>query len=236
MKEEKKDAITTEKKDETKSEETPKKKSWKGIVILVLVLTAVLAGGTFAGIHFYTQSVNYFITDNARVTTDLFAITPPMPGTLERFNIAEGMYVSENEVLGWVENSPAMRSPINGLVIHTSAVQDQLVSPHEPVAVIADTESIHIQANVEETDIADLRVGQPATVTIDTFGSHQFNGYVAEIGMITQAELSGATMFFNTGGTFTRVTHLIPIKINITDDVHLDSLIGVNARVRIPIR
>ena len=221
---------------ETNAETTEKKKSWKGKIILALVLTLVLAGGTFAGIHFYSQSVNYFTTDNARVTTDLFAITPPVPGTLERFNIFEGLYVEENEILGWVENSPAMRSPVNGLVIHTSAVQDQLVSPHEPVAVIADTGGIHIQANIEETDISRLHVGQTAIVTIDTFGNRQFTGYISEIGRITQAELSGATLFFNTGGTFTRVTHLIPIQIIITDDVNLDSVIGVNARVRIPLR
>ena len=213
-----------------------KKTSMKSKIIIALILTIVLAAGTVTGIHFVSRSMNYFTTDNARVTTDLFAITPPIPGTLERFNIVEGMNVEENDILGWVENSPAMRSPVNGLVIHTNAVQEQSVSPHEPVAIIADTDGIHVQANVSETDISQLRVGQAAIVTIDTFGNRQFNGYISEIGRITQAELTGATLFFNTGGTFTRVRHLIPIKINITDDVELESLIGVNARVRIPLR
>ena len=219
----------------TETAENEKKKSGIGKVVFVIVLTLLLAGGTFAGIHFYSRSVNYFTTDNARVTTDLFHIVSPIPGTLERFTISEGMYVEENDVLGWVENSPAMRSPITGLVIYTNAVQDQLVG-HEPVAVIADTGNIHVQANIEETDISRIHVGQTAIVTIDTFGNRQFYGYVAEIGRITQAELTGATMFFNTGGTFTRVTHLLPVRINITDDVNLDNLIGVNARVRIPLR
>jgi RND family efflux transporter MFP subunit len=73
-------------------------------------------------------------------------------------------------------------------------------------------------------------------VTIDPFGSRQFTGYVAEIGQVTAAELTGNAMFFNTGGTFTRVTHLIPVRVNIVDDVNLDSFIGVNARVRISLR
>jgi len=217
-------------------DDTPKKMSFKSKLIIAVVLTLVLAAGSVTGIYFVSRSMNYFTTDNARVTTDLFAITPAIPGTLERFNIFEGMYVAENDILGWVENGPSLRSPVDGLVIHTSAVQEQMVSPHEPVAIIADTGGIHIQANVSETDISQLRVGQAAIVTIDTFGSRQFSGYISEIGRITQAELTGATLFFNTGGTFTRVTHLIPIKINITDDVELDSLIGVNARVRVPLR
>ena len=221
-------------KDTNENEEENKK--GKGKYIFLLVLVGLLAGGGWFGFNLVQQSISYLTTDNARVTTNLIPITANVPGTLERFMIFEGQYVEENEILGWVENGEAMRSPVNGLVLHTSAVQDQMVSPMEPIAVIADTSRIHIQANIEETDILRVYLGQPAIVTIDGFGNRQFNGYVADIGRITNAELSGQALFFNTGGTFTRVTHLIPIEINIIDDVNLDSLIGVNARVRLPVR
>ena len=212
------------------------KKKGKGKLIIIAILTLVLGGGVYAGVHFYARSVNYIITDNAVVRTTLFHIMPPAPGTLERFMIFEGMYVQENEVLGWVENSEAMRSPVNGLVISTSAIQEQMVTGHEPIAIIADTANIHIQANIEETDITRIRRGQPAIVTIDTFGNRQFMGYISEIGRITHAELTGASLFFNTGGNFTRVTHLIPVEIVLEEDINLTNIIGVNARVRIPIQ
>ena len=224
-----------ENKNETTAEKT-EKKSIKGKVIGLLVLALILAGGAGVGFYFVNQSANYLTTDNARVTTTLFHISANAPGTLERFSLYEGQPVSENDVLGWVENGEPLRSPVNGTVIHTTAVQDQTVSPMEPLAVIADTNRLHIQANIEEKDITRIQLGQPAIVTIDGLGNQQFNGYVSEIGRITQAELSGMTLFFNTGGTFTRVTHHIPIEINITDDVDLSNMIGVNARVRIPLR
>jgi len=227
----------TMKKDEkTAEKETTEKKSIKGKVIGLLILALVLAGGAGVGFYFLNQSTNYLTTDNARVTTNLVHISANAPGTLERFNLYEGQTVSENDVLGWVENGEPLRSPVNGMVIHTIAVQDQTVSPLEPLAVIADTGRLHIQANIEETDIMRLQLGHPAIVTIDGLGNQQFSGYVAEIGRITQAELGGHTLFFNTGGNFTRVTHHIPIEINITDDVDLSNMIGVNARVRIPLR
>jgi multidrug resistance efflux pump len=122
------------------------------------------------------------------------------------------------------------------LVMHTSATQGQSVLPGEPLAVIADTSLIHIQANITETDITRLTIGQRVYVTIDPLSGQQFTGHITEIGRITTAELSGQAMFFNTGGTFTRVTHLIPVKITIADNVNLDNFIGVNARVRIPLR
>ena len=220
---------------EEKTEETVKKKG-KSKIILVLLLTLVLAAGAGVGFYFVWQSTNYLVTDNARVTTTLVAITPSIPGPLERFTVYEGRYVTENEILGWVENSEAMRSPVDGLVIHSSVVQGQMVSPAEPVAVIASANNLHIQANIEETDVLRIQKGQYVSVTIDPFGSRQFSGYVSEIGSITAAELTGNAMFFNTGGTFTRVTHLIPVKINLLDDINLSHLIGVNARVRIPLR
>ena len=222
--------------DDEKTTESQEKKKGKSKLIIVLAATLVLAAGAGIGFYFIWRGANYFVTDNARVTTTLIAITPPAPGILERFTIYEGRYVEENEILGWVENSEAMRSPVDGLVIHTNAVQNQAVSGMEPVAVIAAVNNLHIQANVEETDIARIQVGQPAIVTIDTFGSRRFTGYVREVGHVTAAELTGNAMFFTTGGTFTRVTHLIPVEINLVDDINLGSLIGVNARVRIPVR
>jgi len=225
--------MNNEKITEEKTEEPKKEKSK---LLWVLLLTAALAGGAGTGFFFIWRSAGYLVTDNARVTTTLIAISSTVPGTLERFTIQEGRYVEANEILGWVEQGEAMRSPVDGIVIHTNAVQDQVVSPMEPLAIIADINNLHIQANIEETDILRIRRGQNAIVTIDGFGSRQFSGYVAEVGHVTAAELTGNAIFFNTGGTFTRVTHLLPVRINIIDDVNLDSVIGVNARVRIPLR
>jgi len=216
--------------------EAREKKGGKGKIIFAVILTAVLAAGAAIGFHFIRQGTNYLVTDNARVTTTLIAITAPVPGTLERFTAYEGRQVRTNEVLGWVEGGEAMRSPVDGLVIHSVAVQNQVVSPMEPLAVVADVNNLHVIANIEETDVSRLRPGQSVSVTIDPFGNRQFTGYVAEIGQVTAAELTGNAMFFNTGGTFTRVTHLIPVRVNIVDDVNLDSFIGVNARVRISLR
>ena len=222
---------TDEKKEAADTKDKSKKK-----FIWIIVLTLILIFGTGTGIYFIWSNSGYISTDNARVTTTLVSVMPNAPGVLERLTVYEGGRVERNDILGWVENAEAMRSPINGLVINVDAVQEQIVSPQIPIAIIADTSNIHIQANIEETDIARLYQGQPAIVTIDTFGNRQFSGYISEIGRATNAELSGSALFFNTGGTFTRVTHLIPIEIVLSEDVDLEYLIGVNARVRIPLR
>ncbi|MCL1845119.1 MAG: efflux RND transporter periplasmic adaptor subunit [Defluviitaleaceae bacterium] len=227
---------TTETKNETKNESKNEAKKSGSTIRIVLILTVFLAGVAAVGIYFVWRSAGYLTTDNARVTTTQFNVMSTIPGTLERFNLYEGQYVAENDIIGWVENGETMRSPFDGLVVRADARQGQQVSPMDRLAVIADVNNIHIRAYVDETDVGRLYRGQNVYVTIDPFGNHQFTGYISEISRITSAELAGQSLFFNTGGTFTRVVHILPIEITITDDVLLDEFIGVNARVRIPLR
>jgi len=216
------------------NEETAKvKKKGKRKIILLLILMTLFAVGIGVGFYFYRQSMNYFVTENARITTTLISIMPSVTGTLDRYLIFEGKYVSENEVIGWVEHLETFRSPFDGVVVRSYAVQNQVVWPMEPLAVIADISNLHIQANIEETYITRIQRGQSVSVRIDAFGNRQFSGYVSEIGKVTDAEITGNAIFFNTGGTFTKVTQLIPVKINLIDDINLENFIGLNARVRI---
>ncbi|MCL2202242.1 MAG: efflux RND transporter periplasmic adaptor subunit [Oscillospiraceae bacterium] len=211
-------------------------KKKKGVKIIVaIVLTLAVAVGVYFGIQYFAQSARFVVTENARITTNFASIVPAAPGRLERFTLYEGRRVLEDEVLGWVEGGASFRSPFDGIVVRSHAEQGHPVSPLGPIAVIADLSNLHIQANIEETYITRIALGQQVTVTIDAFGSTEFNGYVAEIGRVTDAELTGNVMFFNTGGTFTKVTALVPVRIHITDYVNLEDLIGLNVIVRIPL-
>jgi len=217
-------------------QETSKK---GGIVLNKKTLTTIAAAAIIGAIVIggsMWRNAGFLTIDNARVTTTLIPVSVSTPGVLERFAIQEGQHIREDEVLGWVEGGEAMRSPIDGLVIQTNATQGQVVSPMETIAIISDMGSLHIQAYIEETSIARIHVGQVAYVSIDPLGGQRFNGYISEIGHATSAEMAGQGMFFNMSGAITRVTRLIPIKINIADDIRLDNFIGVNASVRIPVR
>ena len=165
-------------------------------------------------------------TDNAQVATRTVPITTS-GGVLERFTISQGQEVRVGDILGWVEGQDAMRSPVDGVVMEVNAVQGQRVLPMEAVALISDRNSLHIQANIQETDILQLSLGQKVYVGVDTFGGQVFEGYVAHIGGVALPRV---------GNTTTRTTLLIPVEVNIVEEVGLERLIGVNASVRIPLR
>ena len=73
------------------------------------------------------------------------------------------------------------RSPIAGIVIEKKAVQGMRFMPGETLYQIADLSSVWIIAEVFEQDLAQVRVGQSASVKINAYPERQFTARVAYI-------------------------------------------------------
>ena len=78
-----------------------------------------------------------------------------------------------------------IRSPIDGVVVRRevevgTAVAD-LQNGGTVVATLADDRRIHVLAEVDENDIAGVRVGQAASVHIDAFPGEIFEGMVRKV-------------------------------------------------------
>jgi multidrug resistance efflux pump len=91
---------------------------------------------------------------------------------------------------------------------------------------------MYVKANVEETDINRIKPGQRVAVTIDAYPGVVFQGHVENIGEATQDAFS-ASMSINTSGTFTKVTQLVPVRINVAGIEGYDLRLGYNATVKI---
>ena len=86
-----------------------------------------------------------------------------------------------------------IRAPISGVVIERSgeigrAVADVTRYGGTVVAVIADDRRIRLVAEVDENDIARVRVGQRADVAIDAFPGESFGGSVQRISSAGKSE------------------------------------------------
>jgi len=219
-------------KEETKKKKELSKKTKN--TISVIISLAVLAGLCVLGFFIWDKNT-YFSTQNAKVTAVTVNVVPSSAGKLTRWTVKEGDTVTENEVIGRVENSSYLRAPVNGLVVKSNATLNQLVSQAAVIAVIADTSNMYIQANIEETEIMKVRDGQKVSVNLDAFPGRTFEGVVAEIDMLTQDALGGS-ISFTTSGTFTKITKLIPIKIRLNENIDLSLVLGTNAAIKIKLR
>lgn len=226
--------------------------------ILLILAVVILAAGVAAISYYVYDSVYYFSTQNAQVTSDIITLTPELTGKLKDWDVKEGDLVRAGQVLGkqdlsMVVTSTAMnpqalassadtmiskadiKSPIDGKIVRSNVVKGQVISPGMEIAAIADTSHIYVKANVEETNIVRIRQGQKVDIKIDAYSDKTFTGYVESIGQATQSAFSQFPSL-NTSGTFSKVTQLIPVKIAITNAENLNLMIGMNATVRIHVK
>jgi HlyD family secretion protein len=79
-------------------------------------------------------------------------------------------------------------SPIDGVVTKINVEEGEVAligtmnQPGTILMTVADLGVMEATIDVDETDVVDLEVGQPATVTIDAFPDTTFTGRVSEVG------------------------------------------------------
>ncbi|HET8797346.1 MAG TPA: efflux RND transporter periplasmic adaptor subunit [Thermoanaerobaculia bacterium] len=79
-------------------------------------------------------------------------------------------------------------SPIDGKVVQLNAHEGEVVvtgtmnNPGSVIAVIADLSQILVEAEVGETEVVGVKLGQQAKIRVDAIPSHEYHGRVVEIG------------------------------------------------------
>ena len=95
-------------------------------------------------------------------------------------------------------NKVRMVSPIAGIVtrrnidVGETAVVGTMNNAGTVLLTIADLSVIETEIEVDETDIPDIKIGQPAKVTIDAIPNQTFSGKVTEVGN-SPIQTTGAT-------------------------------------------
>jgi membrane fusion protein (multidrug efflux system) len=103
-----------------------------------------------------------------------------------------------------------LKSPIDGVVIQKLAQQGNLLEPGQVAVIISDVDNAWVSANIEETKVSQLKMGQPVTITIDEGGT--LTGKVEEINAATASQFS-LLPAENASGNYTKVVQKIPVKI-----------------------
>ncbi|TDF98295.1 efflux RND transporter periplasmic adaptor subunit [Paenibacillus piri] len=211
-------------------------------IIGLVVLAVVLVGGGIGGFYYYMQISKYISTEDAKVQGELRAIGSMAPGKLIEWNYKEGDAFKKGDVLAIVETAPAhgnvaattqeIIAPDNGTIIQTNAVKDQTVAAGVSLLMSTNLGELYVTANIEETELTDVKIGNKATLTIDAFPGTVFTGRVEKIGLGTNSSFS-LMPTSNASGSFTKVVQRVPVKIALNDYQGKRLIPGLNAVVKI---
>jgi membrane fusion protein (multidrug efflux system) len=130
-----------------------------------------------------------------------------------------------------------VHAPAAGLVAQADRLLvGQYVTPSVAVASLVETGSTWIEANFKETELAQMRAGQKATVAIDAYPGHTFEGEVASVGAGTGSEFS-LLPAQNATGNWVKVVQRVPVRIRFDNpDPGVPLRTGLSAYVSVDIQ
>lgn len=124
-----------------------------------------------------------------------------------------------------------IRAPTDAVVVQKATEEGNIVEPGQTLLTVTDIDRAWIAANIEETSVGLVKVGQPVRITVDEGG--KLSGKISEVRASTAAQfaLIGAE---NPSGNFTKLVQRIPIKIQL--DPHPDRVLRAGQSVEISVR
>lgn len=106
-----------------------------------------------------------------------------------------------------------VRAPMSGTATQVDNIQlGRFVAAGTPVLSVIDDQAPWVDANPKETDITYLRVGQKATLDVDSFPDHTFTGTVVAVSPGTGAQFSILPPQ-NATGNWVKVVQRVPVRI-----------------------
>ena len=126
-----------------------------------------------------------------------------------------------------------VRAPIGGIVSQADRLQvGQMMTQGLPAVSIVVSDRSWVEANFKETDLKNMRVGQPAELTLDAYPDLKLKGHIASIGAGTGSEFS-VLPAQNANGNWVKVTQRIPVRIAIDGKPSRPLIAGLSTHVRI---
>jgi multidrug resistance efflux pump len=119
-----------------------------------------------------------------------------------------------------------IRSPIDGTVIERYLDEGEGVTPEIPILAIADLGKIWINAEVDETDIGRVQLGDTAQVTSNAYAGKVFQGTVREI-----ANYAGARKIRPSNPTVNLGLKVVQVKVML--DAQTPLRLGMSVDVKI---
>lgn len=115
-------------------------------------------------------------------------------------------------------------APVDGMVGQRQVRPGQYVSVGTQVIALVPLPNVWVVANYKETQMTRIRVGQPASVTVDAFPGVVLHGHVDSWSPGSGAEFSLLPPD-NATGNFTKVVQRIPVKILLDPDPRVANLL-----------
>jgi membrane fusion protein (multidrug efflux system) len=105
-----------------------------------------------------------------------------------------------------------VKAPVGGVVSRKTVEAGQVVQPGQPLLALVPLDDVWIVANFKESQLKQIRPGQPVEIDVDAYGGRTFHGRVDSIAAATGSRFSLLPPE-NATGNYVKVVQRVPVKI-----------------------
>ncbi|WP_226626750.1 HlyD family secretion protein [Alloyangia pacifica] len=109
-----------------------------------------------------------------------------------------------------------LRAPFDGTVANIAIEEGELVSIGARLAAVVPDHGLYVEANFKETQLAGIRPGETAKVSIDAMEGHEVEGRVVSVAPATGSVFS-LLPADNATGNFTKIVQRVPVRIELPE-------------------
>ncbi len=130
-----------------------------------------------------------------------------------------------------------IRAPVAGVLGNRAVEVGAYVQPGTRLAALVPLDSVRVDANFKETQLAKLRPGQKVEIEVDAFPGREFPGRVESIAPASGAQFSLLPPE-NATGNFTKIVQRVPVRIKVDPQVAQEAVLrpGMSVVVRVDSR
>ncbi|MFP5213372.1 MAG: efflux RND transporter periplasmic adaptor subunit [Acidobacteriota bacterium] len=127
-----------------------------------------------------------------------------------------------------------VKAPVTGYVAQKTVQVGTRVQTGQPLMAVVPLAEVYVEANFKETQLRDVRIGQPATISADIYPGRTFHGVVEGIRSGTGAAFS-LLPSENATGNWIKVVQRIPVKIRLAEPPTNDFPLRVGSSLEVEI-
>lgn len=109
-----------------------------------------------------------------------------------------------------------IKSPVPAVIDRVFVEPGEYVLAGQRILMLHNSKEVWVEANIKETQLRKLKLGQPVHITVDAYPDDKFSGRVARIGSATTSRFA-LLPTPNPSGNFTKITQRVPVKIDFTE-------------------
>ncbi|MBS0251936.1 MAG: HlyD family secretion protein [Proteobacteria bacterium] len=179
-----------------------------------------LANEGYGSVQAEQQAASQIGTAQATLAKDKAALTAAQKQIVTltaELRQARAMLSQNNATLEQAEINlgyTTITSPVDGIIGDRTVRVGQYAQPGTELLAVVPLKKAYVVANFKETELAEVRPGQPVTIAVDTFDDETVQGYVGSIAPASGQEFALLPPD-NATGNFTKIVQRIPVKIYI---------------------